>query len=235
MKKLLYFKGNGRPSTVAVTGETFKKAPKAKAKGNKQRHICYKMQKRKTTWEYGMKFETCMRRVFGDEASHIASSCLNEEYRGQWVSRMLKQLIRDAQDLDTAQKHRERISYLLEALQKTDWKGADASWALVFDLLALVAELFGYEGIKGHRTYIPVYWQEMQTHLEIGNERGQGERLVQEFHSAAARRVQVVCFLKNQGLNDFEVAMALKTSEHEVKKLKREANKINLPDSIKQA
>jgi transcriptional regulator len=80
-----------------------------------------------------------------------------------------------------------------------------------------------------------VYWQEMQTHLEIGNERGQGERLVQEFHSAAARRVQVVCFLKNQGLNDFEVAMALKTSEHEVKKLKREANKINLPDSIKQA
>jgi GNAT superfamily N-acetyltransferase len=193
------------------------------------------MEKRKTTWEYGMEFETCMRRVFGDEASYIASSCLNEEYRGQWVSRLLKQLIRDAQDLDTTQKHRERISYLLEALRKTDWKGDDASWGLVFDLLALTAELLGYEGIKGHRTYIPMYWQELQTQLDIGNERGQGERLVQEFHSAAARRVQVVCYLKNQGLNDFEVAMALKTSENEVKKLKKSIYKMDLPDSIKPA
>jgi hypothetical protein len=179
------------------------------------------MEKRKTTWEYGMEFETCMRRLFGDEASHIASSCLNEGYRGQWVSRFLKQLIRDAQDLDTTQKHRERISYLLEALQKTNWKGDDASWGLVFDLLALAAELLGYEGIKGHRTYIPMYWQELQTHLDIGNERGQGERLEQEFHSAAARRVQVVRYLKDQGLNDFEIAMALKTSEYEIKKLKK--------------
>jgi len=193
------------------------------------------MEKRKTTWEYGMEFETCMRRVFGDEASHIASSCLNEAYRGQWVARLLKQLIRDAQDLDTTQKHRERISYVLEALQKKNWKGDDASWGLVFDLLALTAELLGYEGIKGHRTYIPMYWQELQTHLDIGNERGQGERLVQEFHSAAARRVQVVCYLKNQGLNDFEVAMALKTSENEVKKLKKSIYKIDLPDSIKPA
>jgi hypothetical protein len=179
------------------------------------------MEKRKTTWEYGMEFETCMRRVFGDEASHIASSCLKDAYRGQWVARLLRQLIRDAQDLDTTQKHRERISYLLEALQGSDWKGDDPSWALVFDLLALATELLGYEGIKGHRTYIPMYWQELQTHLDIGNERGQGERLEREFHSAAARRVQVVRYLKDQGLNDFEIAMTLKTSEHEVKQLKK--------------
>jgi hypothetical protein len=176
---------------------------------------------RKTTWEYGMGFETCMRRVFGDEADHIASSCLNEEYRSQWVSRLLKHLIRDAQDLDTTQKHRERISYLLEALQKQKWKGDDASWGVVFDLLALITELLGYEGVKGHRAYVPMYWQELQTHLHIGNERGQAEQLMQEFQSAAARRVQVVHYLKEQGLSDFEIAMTLKTSEHEVKKLKR--------------
>lgn len=168
-----------------------------------------------------MEFETCMRRVFGDEADHIASSCLNDEYRVEWVCRLLKHLIRDVQDLDTTQKHRERISYLLEALQKQKWKGNDASWALVFDLLALVAELLGYEGIKGHRTYIPLYWQEMQKHLDIGNERGQGEQLMQEFQSAAAWRVQVVRYLKEEGLTDFEVAMALKTSEQEIKKLKK--------------
>jgi hypothetical protein len=193
------------------------------------------MEEKKTTWEYGMQFETCMRRVFGDEASHIASSCLNEDYRVQWVSRLLKHLIRDAQDLDTTQKHRERISCLLDALQKKDWKGDDASWSLVFDLLALAAELLGYEGIKGHRPYVPMYWQELQTHLDIGNERGQAEQLMQEFQSAAARRVQVVRYLKEQGLSDFEVAMTLKTFEHEVKKLKRCAGKTVMPDSNKPA
>lgn len=191
--------------------------------------------KRKTTWEYGMEFETCMRRVFGDVASHIASSCLNEEFRSQWVSRLLKQLIRDAQDLDTTQKHRERVSCLLEALQKNNWKGDDASWRLVFDLLALSTELLGYEGVKGHRTYIPMYWQEMQTHLDIGNERGQGEKLMAEFQSAAARRVQVVHYLKEQGLSDFELAMTLKTSEHEVKKLKKCASRTVIPGSNKPA
>jgi hypothetical protein len=176
-----------------------------------------------------------MRRVFGDVASHIASSCLNEEFRSQWVSRLLKQLIRDAQDLDTTQKHRERVSCLLEALQKNNWKGDDASWRLVFDLLALSTELLGYEGVKGHRTYIPMYWQEMQTHLDIGNERGQGEKLMAEFQSAAARRVQVVHYLKEQGLSDFELAMTLKTSEHEVKKLKKCASRTVIPGSNKPA
>ena len=193
------------------------------------------MSKRKTTWEYGMEFETCMRRVFGDEASHIASSCLNERYRAQWVMRLLKHLIRDAQDLDTTQKHRERISYLLEALQKKNWKGDDASWGLVFDLLALAAELLGYEGIKGHRTYIPLYWQELQTHLAISNERGQCEKLMQEFQAAAARRVLVIRYLKAQGLSDFEVAMTLKTTEYEVKKLKKCASKTVIPGSNKPA
>lgn len=168
-----------------------------------------------------MQFETCMRRVFGDDATQIASSCLNGEARGQWVAKLLKHLIRDAQDFDTSQKHRERVSYLLEALQKQNWKGDDASWGIVFDLLALASELFGYEGIKGHRTYVPMYWQDSQTHLDIANERGQFEQLEKEFQSAAGRRVQVIHYLKEQGLTDFEVAMTLKTSEHEVKKLRK--------------
>lgn len=188
---------------------------------------------KKTTWEYGMAFETCMRRVFGDGASHIASSCLNGDHRAEWVSRLLKHLIRDAQDLDTTQKHRERMSYLLEMLQKQKWRGDDASWALVFDLLALATELLGYGGIKGRRTYIPLYWQALQTHLDVGNERGQTEQLMQEFQSAARWRVQVVRYLKEKGLTDFEVAMTLKTSEHEIKKLKRaSAEKVTLaPDT----
>jgi hypothetical protein len=179
------------------------------------------LQNRKTTWEYGTEFEFCMRRVFGDEAYQIASSCLNEKYRTQWTERFLKKLIKDAQELDTTQKHRERISYLLEALKKQKWKGEDASWAIVFDLLATIAELLGYEGVKGHRTYLPMYWQDMQTHLDIGNERGLADQLQQEFVSAAAHRVEVVRHLKTKGLTDFEIAMTMKTSESEIKKLKK--------------
>jgi hypothetical protein len=187
--------------------------------------------KNRTTWEYGMALETCMRRVFGDEANHIASSSLDEKYRRRWVSRLLRQLIRDAQELDATQRHKERISYLLEALQKQKWTGDDASWRLVFDLLALATELLGYEGSSGHRPYTPMYWQELQTHLDIANEEGQSERLQEEFRSAAAWRAEVVRYLKVKGLNDLEVAMALKTSEYEVKKLKRASTKSRACDN----
>jgi hypothetical protein len=179
------------------------------------------MREGKTTWEYGMQFEFCMRKVFGDAAHHIAGLCLNEGVRCEWVHRLLKQLIRDAQDLDTTQEHRERISYLLEALRKDRWGGDDAHWRLVFNLLSLTAGLMGYEGARGERTYTPVYWQSLQAHLDIGNARGKCDELQEEFVSAAARRVEIVRCLKRRGLTDFEVAMALKTSEYEVKKLKR--------------
>lgn len=179
------------------------------------------MREGKTTWEYGTQFEFCMRRVFGDPARHIAGLCLDDSIRCEWVDKLLKQLIRDAQDLDTTQEHRERISYLLEALREERWRGDDASWHLVFDLLNLAAELMGYQGARGERPYTPMYWQSLQTHLDIGNARGRCDELQEEFVSAAARRVEVVRCLKGQGLTDFEVAMALKTSEYEVKKLKK--------------
>ncbi|MEW6110469.1 MAG: hypothetical protein AB1632_15090 [Nitrospirota bacterium] len=72
----------------------------------------------RTTWEYGTEFENCMRRVFGNNAYHIAGSCLDENVRQKWVEKIIKQLIRDTQDLDTTQDHRERLSYLIEALQQ---------------------------------------------------------------------------------------------------------------------
>ncbi len=168
-----------------------------------------------------MAFEHCMRRVFGDDAYHIAGHCLDEDTREEWIHRLLKTLVRDAQELDTTQKHRERVSYLLESLTKKRWRGDDAQWGLVFSLLTLIAELLGYEGIKGHRPHTPMYWQNLETHVDMGNERGQADLLKEEFESAAARRVQVVNYLKQQGLTDFEIALTLKTSEYEVKKLKK--------------
>ena len=168
-----------------------------------------------------MQFEFCMRRVFGNDARHIASSCLDENCRREWVERLMKNLIRDAQDLDTTQEHREHVSSFLETLRRQTWTGEDASWAVVFDLLTLIAELMGYRGANGERAFTPMYWQSLQTHLDIGNAHGRSEELQREFSSAAKNRVEVVKFLKDRGLTDFDVAMALKTSEHEVKKLKK--------------
>jgi hypothetical protein len=163
--------------------------------------------------------------LYGDVSlfilNHIAGSCLDEEFRKEWVERLLKQLIRDAQDLDTTQEHRERLSYLIEAIQKERWTGDDASWHLVFDLLNLIVELMGYQGMRGERPYVPMYWQSLQAHLDFGNTRGKADELHEEFIAAAKRRREVVKHLKAQGLTDFDVAMVLKTSEYEVKKLKR--------------
>ncbi|MBN2683860.1 MAG: hypothetical protein JXR40_01145 [Pontiellaceae bacterium] len=168
-----------------------------------------------------MQFEFCMRRVFGDDARHIAESCLDDDCRKTWVIKFIKQLIRNAQDPDTTQEHREHVSALLQGLLKDKWTGDQASWHIVFDTLILLAELMGYRGSRGVRAYLPMYWQSLDTHLIIENDRGNTEQLQNEFKSAAAHRTEVVQFLKDKGLTDFEVAMAMKTSEYEVKKLKR--------------
>lgn len=174
-----------------------------------------------TTLEFGMQFECCMRRVFGDDADHIASGCLNGEYRSEWVLRLLKTLIRDAQEIDTAQRHRENISHLLEACLADTWYTDKPSWHVVFQLLMLVTDLMGYAGVRGERVYTPMYWKDLKTHLDMGNSRGKADELCAEFASAARTRIEVVKFLKDKGLSDFEVAMALKTSECEIKKLKK--------------
>ncbi len=179
------------------------------------------MKSNKTTREYGTQFEFCMRRVFGNDAYHIAGSCLDEKFRQQWIQKLLKQLIHDAQDIDTTQKHREDLSYRLESLHKKKWIGDDVSWIIVFELLMLITELMGYQGASGKRMYIPMFWQSLKTHLSIANARGEGEETQQKFSSAAKNRAEVVRFLKDKGLSDFDVAMALKTSEYEVKKLKK--------------
>ena len=174
-----------------------------------------------TTWEYGMDFELCMRRVFGDEAVHIAGGCLDDSFRQMWVKKLLKQLIRDAQDIDSHQKHREHISAMLEFLLKRGWTGDKASWSIVFNLLSFIADLLGYAGAKGTRAYTPMFCQSLQTHLDIGNATGKADELLEEYASAARNRAEVVKYLKEKGLTDFDVAMALKTTESEVKKLKR--------------
>lgn len=171
-----------------------------------------------------MQFELCMRRVFGDDAYHIASSCLDGEARSKWVSNLFKQLVRDVQELDTTQQHRERISHMLETFMKSKWREDEPSWATVFNLIMLISELMGYQGVRGERAYIPMYWQDLQMHLDIGNARGKSEELLGEFESASRTRAEVVKWLKEKGLSDFDIAMALKTSEHEIKKLKRETS-----------
>ena len=161
-----------------------------------------------------------MRRVFGDEAYGIAGSCLDGDQRKNWAESLLKKLIRDCQDLDTTQRHREHISYMLESLLKDAWDREEPTWRIVFDLLMLIAELLGYEGARGERPYTPMYWQDLKTHVDIANSRGRTDDLQEEFQSAARMRSEVIKTLKTQGYSDFQIAMALKTSEHEVKKIK---------------
>jgi hypothetical protein len=121
------------------------------------------------------------------------------------MKRLLKQMIHDAQDLDTTQEHRERISYLIEALQKERWTGDDASWHFVFNLLNLIVELMEYQGTRGERPYTPMYWQSLKAHLDFGNARGKADELHEEFIAAAKRRREVDQYLKAQGFTDFDI------------------------------
>jgi hypothetical protein len=65
----------------------------------------------------------------------------------------------------------------------------------------------GYQGMRGERPYTPMCWQPLRAHLDSGNARGKADEFHEEFISVAKRRREVVQYLKDQDLTDFDVAM----------------------------
>ncbi len=76
--------------------------------------------------------------------------------------------------------------------------------------------------MHGVKTHVPALWEELQVHVDEGNRKGKCDELAQEHRSANEWRVKIVEFLKENGLSDFKTSLAMKTSEYEIKKLKRE-------------
>jgi hypothetical protein len=170
----------------------------------------------------GMVFEVTMRRFFGDKADHIAASGRSPGSRARWLHKAVDRMLGMIDQIDTTVWHKERMMAEIGELRSALSPSQHASWEAVYRLFRLCAFLLGYGSNSAVRFYTPLYVQDRDQYFtEIIMKGGNGKQLCHEEQSAVAIRQRLVRQLKSEGLSDFRISLVLKTSDYEVKKLRR--------------
>jgi|GEM_PF-1535991 len=173
---------------------------------------------------YEMLFETTVRIFLGNDAYHIAGQAHSEKSRKTWYTKVVKKIIKGVQGIDTTTRHMEHMSHCCEQLLKVLKEKPFRESEFSMYLLRLVGALLGFDGLRGSVLHTPFY---CQTPSQYYTERMLFDRVdVMEDHydrkNATNIRKDVVNQLKSQGLTDFQISLVLKTTEYEVKKLRKE-------------
>ncbi len=169
----------------------------------------------------GMKFETTMRLLFGEKAYQTAGAESSPKHRREWLQRVVRELLRLVNTLDTTPRHKTMLMRELEEVSRSLKGAVDPSWDIVYRLFRLCMRLFGFDYVSGARCHTPVYWQTPDQRftnrmLDGGDPMGG----YQEEKDAISIRRDVVEDLKKKGLDDFKISLVLNTSEFAVKRLR---------------
>lgn len=170
-----------------------------------------------------MLFEYTIRAFLGDKAFHIAGQAHTPKSRKDWYKKVLILVVRRVHDIDTSTKHKEQLVYWSERALN-ELKGKNYSeLAFTLSLLRLLAVLLGLVGIRPYNVATPIYFQTPAQHYtEVIMDGGDALQDYYDKKSSIEIRKKLVHQLKDEGHTDFEIALVLNTSEHEIKKLRRE-------------
>ena len=165
---------------------------------------------------YEMLFEMTMRMFLGDDAYQTAGQVHNEKYRKEWYRKSLKKIVKRVQEIDTTTGHKESIAHCAERALAALAERPFNETKLSILLLALVGSLLGFVATGT----IPLYLRTFNT--EAASKRTDVVDLMRDYreNSIAVRR-RIVNQLGKEGLNDFQIALVLNTSEYQVKKLRK--------------
>lgn len=170
-----------------------------------------------------MEFEMTVRMVLGDKAYHIADFHSSASGRREWLTKVLRELTKDIDALDTTVRHKQMLMGEVEAVSALLKQEDDSSWSLVYRFLRLVSRLLGYDYVSGARCHSLAYWQTAGQNLNAIV--FSGGDVMQDYYdkkNVIATRLSVVESLKAQGLSDYRIAVILNTTEYQIKKLRKE-------------
>jgi len=163
---------------------------------------------------YEMLFETTMRVFLGNGADQVAGQVYNEKHRKQWYRKSLKKVIKKVQEIETTTKHKESIAYYsehaLEALNERHFNETKLS----LYLLSLIGSLLGF--VTTGTT--PVYLRTFHTEA-LSKAADEVELMLDYDKNSVSVRKRIINQLREEGLNDFQIALVLNTSEYQVKKI----------------
>lgn len=165
-----------------------------------------------------LKFEMSMRQFFGEKAERIAGQVSLSVEKKRWMRKVVKQMMKVVDGLDTTIYHKSRLLNILIDIEK-DLKNKNMLInPLFFHLLGLCGTLMGFQ--RGNICYTLVYWQTAKQYYD--EKVLQGEDAMLSYYdnkNFVNERQKIAKQLKAKGLNNFTIAMILNTSEYKVRQL----------------
>lgn len=172
-----------------------------------------------------MQFEMAMRMLFGKNADNIADEHFVIKDRRKWLKKVGRKLTKEIDNLDTKERHKEKMLSDLIFIAELLNKDKEPSWSLVYRFIELISRLLGFDTNLGTTCFSPVYWQTKDQYektilLESKDIQEFENKLHDEYINVVNLRRSIVKNLKEQGVNDYTIALVLNTSEHKVKKIR---------------
>lgn len=167
-------------------------------------------------------FERLMSKVHGHKAYKIAGEFANPTTRNDWLRKTFKLMLKDIEKIDTTSRHKQMLMRDLQAAIDGLPKSYDPSWEMVFPLISVCARFLGYD-YSGARVNMPSYWHSSdQKFTQTIFEKGE-DQFEETKEDAVTIRARMCIDLRAKGIDTFTIALALNTSEYQVKRMIREA------------
>jgi DNA-binding CsgD family transcriptional regulator len=166
---------------------------------------------------FPMLFEITMQMFFGQDVCNIASQVGNEKHRKEWYRKVLRKIIKETQKIDTSTNHKESIAHWSESALKVLSERHFNETKFCLYLLGLVGSLLGFVAAGTAPVYLRTFSTEaMSRGIDM-------TELMRDYNnnSITVRR-RIINQLKEEGLDDFQIALVLNTSEYQVKKLRKQ-------------
>ena len=169
-----------------------------------------------------MAFERLMTQILGQKAYQSAGQFANPTTRNDWLRKTFKLMLKEVDEIDTTARQKKMLMRDLQAAINGLSKSRDPSWEMIFPLISACARFLGHD-YSGARVNTPSYWQSSNqrfTQFIFESAEHSFENVKED---AVTIRTKICCDLRANGTDTFTIALALNTSEYQVKKLIRES------------
>ena len=172
-----------------------------------------------------MLFEIVIQRFFGKAANNIADLENHDRSRNNWLKKVAKKILLEVDAIDTYEDHKKQLFWLADEF-KTELEGKNPDFrVLVYLLLALIASLLGFNSPRGIKLTTPSYIRTSeQYYTSLIIKGGDALQDYKDKQNVVVIRRKIVADLKANGIDDFHIALALNTSENQIKKLRNEVD-----------
>jgi len=168
-----------------------------------------------------MDFEGMLRQFFGDKSYGDQALRTNPTAMKMKLKKVLIKLERRVQELETTERHKERMLNEIERLRKDLSQSKVDPWTLVIHSFSLISRLLGYDYQKGYIN-TPIYYQTHNQHYsQIIFEGGDVMQSYYDSKNLITLRREVYLELKKGRHSDFRIAQIMNTTEYEINKLKK--------------